>query len=97
MDLSDAGGSEGSGLDVVEVVVESGRCEFLEERLGILFRDGRCPTVQTLEFNAPLRFDQIRTEGEDLAKFDRKQPHRLDGFNINRFFPSELPEKPDES
>ena len=96
MDLTDARCSEGFWLKMLEVIKKIRWCKAFQEFLCVFLRNGGGSAVQSLELNATLWVNQIRTEGEDLAEFDRQQAHGLDRVDINWLLAFDLPEEPQE-
>ena len=60
---------------MLEMVEESIGRKAVEEALRVFLRNGGGSAVELLEFDASVGVDQIGTKGEDLAEFDRQQPH----------------------
>ena len=96
MDLADARCGEWFRLEMLEVVEKIRRRKAFQEFLRVFLWNGGGSAVQSLELNATLWVNQIRTEGEDLAEFDRQQAHGLDRVDINRLLAFDLPEEPQE-
>ena len=96
MDLADAGCGEGFRLEMLEVVEKICRRKAFQEFLRVFLWNGSGPAVQSLQLNATLWVNQIRTEGENLAELDRQQAHGLDGVDINRLLAPDLPKEPQE-
>ncbi len=79
---------------MLEMVKEICWRKAFQEFLCVFFWDGGGSAVQSLQFNATLRVNQIGTQGENLAEFDRQQAHGLDGVDVHRLLALDLPEEP---